>query len=291
MVAMTMACRRVPIANTLPGCCADVRSASQMEEPAREVSRRARTQRPMQRTTFLFAVALMVPLELAACGSSEDAPGGAAPLADGGVASGDASAGGNSQGAGVLCDGATPVAKPIKDATGSIEATLVNDGANLDPAFGGGTMPCTAYFEPSSGVNLGGGKTSGAFGIICRILKNDRVFELTLLDGMGKPTAGTYRIGVASIVPGDGGTPTWNGEMTVRLLEMPACAEEPGAKKVWGSSPGGTGTLVIDSITGNDVRFHITSTPLTTFTLAGEENLSQGALQLSGSGAGAMSGL
>ena len=245
----------------------------------------------MQRASFLVAVALVVPLELAACGSSEDTPGGAAPLAHGGAVSGDASADGNSQGDGILCDGATPVAKPMKDATGSLEATLVNSGANLDPAFGGGTMPCMAYFEPSSGINLGGGKLSGAFGFLCRVLKNDRVFELSLLDGIGRPTAATYRIGVAAILPGDGGTPTWNGEMTLRLLEMPACAAGLNAKKVWGSSQQGTGTLVIDSITGDNVTFHITSTPLATFKLAGEENLSQGALQLSGSGAAAMSGL
>jgi hypothetical protein len=250
----------------------------------------------MQRARFLLAVAFVVPFELAACGSSEDTPGGDAPVGDGGALSDvavsrDAIADGNIQGEGILCDGATPAVRPMKDATGSIQATLVNNGANLDPAFGGGTMPCVAGFEPISGVDLGGGKFSGQFAFRCLVVKNDRVFELSLLNGMGRPTAGTYRIGVAAILPGDGGRPTWNGEMTLRLLEMPACVAGQPAKKVWGSSPEGTGTLVIDSVAGENVTFHITSTPLATFKLAGEENLSQGALQVSGAGAAAMSGL
>lgn len=247
----------------------------------------------MKRASFLVAVALAVS---AACGSSEDSPGGAAPLADGGArsdaaVSGDASSGGNSQGDGVLCDGATLAVQPMKDATGSVQATLVNNGANLDSAFGGGTMPCSAYFAPDSGANLGGGKLSGEFGIRCLVVKNDRVFELSLLNGVERPKVGTYRIGVAAILPGDGGSTAWNGEMTLRLLEMPACTAGLATKKVWGSAQQGTGTLVIDSIAGDNVTFHITNTPLATFKLPGEENLSQGTLQLSGSGAAAMTGL
>lgn len=110
------------------------------------------------------------------------------------------------------------------------------------------------------------------------------------MEGLGRPIATSYPLGLASTsAAGDGGL-VWNGTLTFKMSEGAACEGGETTRKVW-YSPTAGGTLVIDSIAGAQLAFHVTETLLEPMPLAGEKNLAQGSLRVSGAGRVTMTGL
>lgn len=213
-------------------------------------------------------------LLLAACGT------GTNPTTDGGRDAGTI-VGGNDAGPTPSCGGGR-VRFSRETPTGTFTGNFAVADANIDPSLTGGTLSCQAAFDAQSGVD-------GSWIIQCFVVGQDRAVEVWM-NGLGRPTPASFPLGLAATSFGADGGREWNGVVTFHLSEWPACESSAVMRKTWYQAiPGGN--LVVDSINGTEVAFHLTDTALQPIRLAGEQNFATGTLRFSGAGRVTMSGL
>lgn len=192
-------------------------------------------------------------------------------------------------------DGATscdpPVNGTLQSPSGTFQTTIANTDGNLDkPAPG--SIPCEAKFDPSSGISLGNNQYSGGFSITCLGGEGELYYGF-MLNSFNKPKAGdSFPLGhVVSLAQGDGGYAS-NGQADFSWEEGPRCDTKQDKSKSWNAeqAAGTGGALVVDTLSGADMTFHITEINVTTST-NGLNYKGTGSFKVSGTGTVKMTGL
>ena len=156
-------------------------------------------------------------------------------------------------------------------ATGEFKATLTKGDANLDmPAPS--TIPCEATFRAGAGVSLGGGAYTGALSIQCTGGQGELYYGF-ITQSYIKPKAGdSYPTSLFATTT----------ETYIEYEEGPRCDSKYDKAKTWANKTGGA--LVIDTINGAQITFHITDTGFEPETATASNFKGTGSFTLSGSG-------
>jgi hypothetical protein len=148
--------------------------------------------------------------------------------------------------------------------SGTFQATITNDGSANLAKPSPGTIPCEATFDPNGGISLGGNQYTGAFNMQCWGTEGDLYFGMRL-GTAAKPKAGdSFPVGHVTAVSNGGGY-TSNGQSDLAWEEGPRCDTKMDKSKEWNgeASSGAGGAFVVDTVSGQDVTFHVTQTNLT----------------------------